>query len=91
MLTLKDLGFEKDKLKELQEIAWKQIEIIMAQNRIKPDELPLPYISEDGLFSYHCNHEFNKQNIFREITIGILATLIYIYNLEEKIETFIKK
>ena len=54
MLTLKDLGFEKDKLKELQDIAFEQMETFMALNRIKHNELPIPYISEDGLFSYHC-------------------------------------
>ena len=91
MLTLKDLGFEKDKLKELQDIAFEQIEIFMALNKIKHTELPIPHVSEDGLFEYHCNHEFNKQNVFKEIAIGILAMSIYIYNLEERIETFIKK
>ena len=91
MLTLKDLGFEKDKLKELQDIAFEQMETFMALNKIKRHELPIPYVDENGLFTYHCNHEFNKQNIFREIAMGILAMTIYIYNLEELVETSIKK
>ena len=91
MLTLKDLGFEKDKLKELQEIAWEQIQTFMRMNRIRPKELPIPYISESGLFEYRLNHDFNKKNIFREIAMGMLAMAIYIYNLEEKIEKIINK